>query len=311
VLGTVDSTSPGRKADYVLTYISSPAAGTQGSTTSGSVMQERMTVYVWRDLRGVLAAYRLKNTGPTAITGQTSLELYPRIDQSYTAHSLRWRSQDSIALYFRTGLTHYLGAKYLSGSLSGVRLMTGTTFFVNGTIAETQPDSVRYRGATFTGFDASVDSAGTPRSMINLNANTITIGANDSSGICYYAMAYHPTEAGIVTAISAVRTRYVQRFLTSVEPVSPVVPEAFALDQNYPNPFNPNTKIGFKVAGSVFVSLKVYDVLGREVATLVNEQLTPGTYSATHSAENLPSGVYFYRLTSGSFTETKRMLLLK
>ncbi|MBK7631219.1 MAG: T9SS type A sorting domain-containing protein [Ignavibacteriales bacterium] len=92
----------------------------------------------------------------------------------------------------------------------------------------------------------------------------------------------------------------------------------FSLDQNYPNPFNPSTKIKYtipnvslsEVEGSR-VQLKVYDVLGNEVATLVNESKPVGTYEVEFNASNISSGVYFYKLQSGNFVETRKMILLK
>jgi len=89
------------------------------------------------------------------------------------------------------------------------------------------------------------------------------------------------------------------------------LPEGFVLHQNYPNPFNPSSNIRFAIASSDFVSLKIFDVLGREVATLVNETLEAGTYTAKWNATGVPSGMYFYRLSSGTNTETKKMVLLK
>jgi polyhydroxybutyrate depolymerase len=96
----------------------------------------------------------------------------------------------------------------------------------------------------------------------------------------------------------------------------PEYPTEFSLFQNYPNPFNPRTKISWQSPASGWQTLKVYDVLGNEIETLVNEEKPAGTYEVTfdsHSGEvrNLPSGVYFYQLKSGSFVETKKMILLK
>lgn len=88
-------------------------------------------------------------------------------------------------------------------------------------------------------------------------------------------------------------------------------PLFFLLNQNHPNPFNPNTTIKFSIPHSQFVTLKVYDVLGREVATLVNEEKAPGNYEVKFNGSNLPSGVYCYRLQAGSFSQTKKLLLLK
>jgi hypothetical protein len=98
---------------------------------------------------------------------------------------------------------------------------------------------------------------------------------------------------------------------TDVDEVSDEIPVRTELFQNYPNPFNPTTTIGFKVQGSGSVVLKVFDILGKEVATLVNEELRSGSYSRTFDGSGLASGVYFYRLEAGSFSQTRRLLLLK
>ena len=105
-----------------------------------------------------------------------------------------------------------------------------------------------------------------------------------------------------------------------IKSVSTEIPVGFKLYQNYPNPFNPNTKIRFEVpapnltlsgAKGLLVKLRVFDILGREIEVLVNEQLMSGTYETEWNASNYTSGVYFYILTAGKYTETKRMILLK
>jgi photosystem II stability/assembly factor-like uncharacterized protein len=89
------------------------------------------------------------------------------------------------------------------------------------------------------------------------------------------------------------------------------IPKVFYLYQNYPNPFNPTTNIRYQIANNSFVILKVYDILGKEIATLVNEKLKPGIYEIPFSNNQLPSGIYFYKLTAGNYSETKRMLMIK
>ena len=96
---------------------------------------------------------------------------------------------------------------------------------------------------------------------------------------------------------------------TSVE--EPAAPISYKLNQNYPNPFNSSTTISFSIPTYEFVTLKVYDVLGREVATLVNENLSAGSYSYNFDASNLTSGVYLYKLQAGKHSETKKMMLMK
>ncbi len=89
------------------------------------------------------------------------------------------------------------------------------------------------------------------------------------------------------------------------------LPEHFNLKQNFPNPFNPSTTIDFTIPQSSFINLKVYNVLGEEVATLVNETKASGNYEVNFNAANLSSGIYFYKLQAGSLTESKKMVLLK
>jgi hypothetical protein len=88
-------------------------------------------------------------------------------------------------------------------------------------------------------------------------------------------------------------------------------PVNFLLSQNYPNPFNPSTKISYQLPESGNVTLNIYDVLGNELAALVNDYKPAGNYDVDFNAVGLPSGVYFYRLTAGSFTETKKLILMK
>ncbi len=98
---------------------------------------------------------------------------------------------------------------------------------------------------------------------------------------------------------------------TDVQQSSTEIPKAFSVHQNYPNPFNPSTKIVYRVKSRESISLRVFDVLGREVATLVDEVKEPGEYPVTLDASHLSSGVYFYRLQIGQFMETRKLVLLR
>ena len=89
------------------------------------------------------------------------------------------------------------------------------------------------------------------------------------------------------------------------------LPENFELYQNYPNPFNPTTTIKYSIPELSFVTLKIYDILGNEVATLINEEQSVGYYFVSVYASSMSSGIYFYQLKAGSYTQTKRMIILK
>ncbi len=98
---------------------------------------------------------------------------------------------------------------------------------------------------------------------------------------------------------------------TDVDEIDNNIPIAFELNQNYPNPFNPSTKISFQIAKTAFTSLKVFDVLGNEIESIVNKELQAGNYVFDFDAGNLSNGVYFYKLQAGNFLQTKKMILIK
>jgi photosystem II stability/assembly factor-like uncharacterized protein len=96
-----------------------------------------------------------------------------------------------------------------------------------------------------------------------------------------------------------------------VNKISEIVPSSYELKQNYPNPFNPTTNIKYQIANNKFVILKIYDILGKEIETLVNERQSPGVYEVTFDGSALSSGVYFYKLTADNYSETKKLVLIK
>ncbi len=105
---------------------------------------------------------------------------------------------------------------------------------------------------------------------------------------------------------------YRKKSSTLVNNKNPKNLENFNLEQNYPNPFNPVTTIPYSIPNDNFVTLKVYDIMGQEVSTLLNEYKKAGTYAVSFDATNLPSGVYYYKLVSGrSFSKVEKMLLMR
>jgi len=113
-----------------------------------------------------------------------------------------------------------------------------------------------------------------------------------------YVKSLTASEPGTVTSIGS-------------DPIGLSIPKGFILEQNYPNPFNPSTTISYHVAKENFVNLRVYDMLGQEVTTLVSEQKSPGTYNVNWNASVLASGTYFYRLEVGGDVVTKKAVLIK
>jgi hypothetical protein len=120
-------------------------------------------------------------------------------------------------------------------------------------------------------------------------------------------------DLGGLNLYAAAGTRLYQSSMTPTAVVNdPVIrPGNFSLSQNYPNPFNPATTFSFTLQSRSHVSLKIFDVMGREVAAIVSDELAAGKYRRQWNASGMASGIYFYRLQAGSFTETKRLLYLK
>jgi hypothetical protein len=104
--------------------------------------------------------------------------------------------------------------------------------------------------------------------------------------------------------------RCVATLTGNIDPTNDV-PKVFRLEQNYPNPFNPNTSIKYQISTKEFVTIKVYDILGKLVTTLVNEKKEPGTYDVQFDGTNYASGLYFYKIEAGDFEKTLKMVLVK
>jgi hypothetical protein len=134
------------------------------------------------------------------------------------------------------------------------------------------------------------------------------------NGVCFT-----DANTGTVVGYDGTILRTTNGGVTFINQISSNIPERFWLSQNYPNPFNPVTKIKFDIiqhtpyplSRGENVILKVFDITGKEIATLVNEQLQPGNYEITFDGSNIPSGVYFYQLNSGNYRATKKLMLLK
>jgi len=157
--------------------------------------------------------------------------------------------------------------------------------------------------------------AGTTNSGVYLSTNSGTNWTQKNEGFTSLSVIYSLliTNNYIFAGgfqFSAWR-RPLSELIVGVKNISSDIPSGFLLSQNYPNPFNPTTNIRYEIPNSGFVKLIIFDALGREVETLVNEQQSVGVYEVTWNASQFPSGIYFYKLATEGFSETKKMILLK
>ena len=207
------------------------------------------------------------------------------------------------------------GPNLFAGSYSdGVFLSTneGSSWTqMNGDLTDTSVTPFSVHSLAISGKNLF---AGTDRSVF-LSTNggraweKVGTGLNEWVGVG--ALALNETYLFAGTLGDGVLRRPLQELVTSARTQSQGLPHAFELTQNYPNPFNPSTAIRFGLPRDLLVSLHVFDLLGREVAVLVNEKRAAGVYEITFDGSRLASGVYFYRLQAGDYIATKKLLLLK
>jgi hypothetical protein len=168
-----------------------------------------------------------------------------------------------------------------------------------------------YYGGVFT-MQSKTDTIITPaETFTNCYRIHHYIGA-DAEFVEWFAPEVGIAQRDVITIVGLRRWILVDRIITSVRTSKGNgIPKLYSLSQNYPNPFNPTTTIRFTISDLRFTILKVYDVLGNEVGTLVNEELQSGEYEVEFDAAGLTSGIYFYQLRVVNFIETKKMILIK
>jgi len=212
-----------------------------------------------------------------------------------------------------------------SGGLNGVYALNSNTVFVcghfgvirrttNGGTNWVKLDSLTSRSLKAVYFPDV--NTGTVVGDFGTILHTINSGNNwsiqtSSTTNALYGISFINSNTGWAVGNNGTVIKTINGGVTFINPISTEIPNQFSLFQNYPNPFNPATKIKFALPKSSYAKLIVYDALGREVETIVNEQLKPGNYETEWDAAKYPSGVYFYKLITEEFTQTKKMLLIK
>ncbi|MGD1046982.1 MAG: YCF48-related protein [Bacteroidota bacterium] len=250
----------------------------------------------------------------TAVGGGTGPDYGGKILHT-TDGGVNWTSQSS-------GTTDNLYAVTFTDVTTGIAVGGGTWFGNSGgTILRTTNGGSTWTrqtsGTTFdlhgvSFIDANTGTAVGDNGTILRTTNGGASWTSDSSGTMFNFRGVSFTDANTGTIVGnlgiILRTK---ESATSVENKQAEIPKNFTLLQNYPNPFNPSTTISFNIPKRSNVSLKIFDLLGREVATIVSEEMLAGNHSKQWNAANMSSGIYFYRLYAGSFTETKKFVLLK
>ncbi|WP_337866387.1 T9SS type A sorting domain-containing protein [Ignavibacterium sp.] len=263
---------------------------------------EKENIYCWQSIGAFIIKYTVINRELNPINAIIGLEFLPRINNNRAGGDTVTFSNQTKIISVKNSRS--VGFKALSEDLKSVGMFYYFTDY--------ESDSLFYQWLSYSSYDSLfITNPADP----NVDAPAIipafnqrTINPNDSA-IIYVAVAYGEQESEMLAALANAQQLY--DTLTSVDNNENQILSDFYLNQNYPNPFNPNTVISWNVPFDSYQTLKVYDVLGNEVASLVNESRTAGSYSINFNASNLSSGVYYYKLTAGNFSVTKKMILMR
>ena len=257
------------------------------------------------------------NWSQTALKNKTVLSLFVSGSKilAGTDTSGIFYSTNNGSNWYRSNLTTQyvyqftsLGSSFYTASYGGIHKST------DGGVNWSQSGLNSYSGVSIISKDNYL-FAGTFGNGVFLSSNGgyTWIPKNQGLGTALYISTLFVSGNYIYTGnginVGILRRDYSE--IIGIKKNSEEVPDKYSLYQNYPNPFNPWTIIKFQIKDSRLVTLKVYDILGKEIETLVSEKLIPGSYEVTFSASQYPSGDYFYQLSTEGFSETKKMLLIK
>lgn len=262
---------------------------------------EKLYMYGWNNAGYSVGRIKVINTDPSAINAYNGLEVLPQIDGQYGFESVAYLAAQQVVSIYKSGGNTYVGFQFFNPALASLRSFEWFDGY-------NDLDDSLWVWLTYGAIDPLYNS-GIDGSVAIFGQAPVAIASGDSVEF-FFGIAVGDNESDMLANMQDARQKY-EEFFTGISLQDPAVPANFELGQNYPNPFNPSTRIDFQLAEKRNVSLKVYNLLGEAVATLVNENLAPGRYTYEFSANNLPSGLYFYTLSAGDFRETRKMMLLK
>lgn len=239
--------------------------------------------------------------------------LRAKIFEEWGGETLEWDAGTERLYIFNNNAA--IGLQSLTQAPTGVVLMDFDEYDSTDPARDNARDFARWDIMVEEDFPSSSITAGPDGGWAFMNFGDVSNIATGDTAYVWIAFTHGPdldeVDDFLDAAIAKAEDLGIIGDPVSTEPAAPEVPARIALEQNYPNPFNPATNIRFDVAEAGYVSLTVYDMLGRQVAQLVNENLSAGTHTVSFDAASLSSGVYLYRLQAGGQTLTRSMTLMK
>jgi len=261
---------------------------------------EKLTVMGWNEGGFVVIKFTITSNEVEPFGAITGLDIIPILDGEYGFDTVTYNPNNNIIRLHR-GATN-VGYKLLSGNLVSLKSFEWFSGYEEDTNYWNwlNAGSIEERYVSETADGPVIVTSHAPKTLAKRGTTTF-----------YYAVAIGANETELLQNMAEAEAKYLT--ITDVEENSNSVVTDFALLQNYPNPFNPSTTIVYQIPEQSNVSLKVFDVLGKEVAVLVKENQAAGIHNFQLSSDNyqLPSGIYFYQIKAGNFLSTKKMTLLK
>jgi hypothetical protein len=252
----------------------------------------------WIGSSYVLLKYVIINREVSNINALAGLEIVSQIDGIEGFDTVKYIDSSKVIDVYKQ---NHLGFELLSGDLKSITSFEYFDGYEN--------DSSYYKWMTHDTLDVQYNSG--PDGPVTIASQDFqNINPGDSITV-YYGMALGSSFSAVKSGLDSALGRYNGTLITEIKENKSFSPSSYKLNQNFPNPFNPTTIITFSLPVQEKVSLKVYNILGMEVSTLLNEVQTAGNYSIRFDAKNLPSGIYFYELSTGNFRNVKKMILLK
>jgi hypothetical protein len=259
----------------------------------------KLNAYGWTNAGYTIVKFNVKSDEASSINASIGLEIIPEINQTYGFDSVTYNTSAGV-IRFHRGTQINMGMKLLSASLSSLYSFE----WYDGYTADTSLWNWMNYGSL-----QPLYASGTADGPVSITAQSPVALANGQSFTVYYAMALGADEAAMLANISAAALKY-QSLIVSVNDLESSV-NGFHLGKNHPNPFKQSTTINYRLTDDGYVSLKIYDVLGNEVASLVNSNQTKGSYTIPFNANGLPDGMYSYTLRCGNQVRSNKMLLVK
>ncbi len=262
--------------------------------------QSAVTVYGWNSGGYALVKYEFTNKEADNLETTFGFEILPQIDGVYGFETIKYVSSKKFVQLQVGQLSTKVGFKILNEPLT---TLTAIDWFTEYELGDTLLWDWLTTGVIANAFNSGSDGAvGT----MGIAPKTWSI---DNNVELWVAIFVGNSDNALTSNLTKAEEKY--SIITSVSNDDLEIPTDFRLNQNYPNPFNPNTTIKFSIPKSTGVNLNVYNLVGEKVAELVNEDLAAGNYSINFNSTNLSSGIYFYKIITSDFIESKKMILLK